>query len=438
MIFLLAIVAADSTDHPIVQTSKATIVGRRINIQPYQLPDFRKTVLAYTRLPYAEPPVGPLRFSLPVPMSLAGRVDGTRQSVACPQLLSLFFQVDLEQSEDCLYLDIYSPDPKPTSAPVMVWIHGGGYHFGAGSLPESIPTVLSAFGEVIVVTINYRLGPLGFLTTGDDTIPANLGLWDQRQALVWVQTYIQAFGGDPTQVTIFGESAGSASVNMHLVSAMSAGLFSRAIMQSGALNTVWTHHLDKSEAIDAAFEFGKEMGCSNVRSDDLLQCLRKTSLEDFFAAYKDTFPLFSKYFFRPVADDHFLLGDPLQLTKEGKFNPASVIIGCLESEGSLHLMPGISGIQGNGRPFVNSSLFPRIMTSQTGIQDSLLLDMIANVFMSDGELQSQEPDYAPAIIRYIGDSFHKCPTITLSNRLAETGMEVYAFVMDHVPSHSRR
>ncbi|XP_071482748.1 cholinesterase 1-like, partial [Diadema antillarum] len=113
----------------------------------------------------------------------------------------------------------------------MVWIHGGGFQAGAGAIPTMLPVPLAALNDVIVVTFNYRLSIFGFLTTGDDVIPGNLGLLDQRQALIWVQENIAAFGGDPTRVTIFGESAGGASVNFQVLSPMSAGLFSGAIMQ---------------------------------------------------------------------------------------------------------------------------------------------------------------------------------------------------------------
>lgn len=141
-------------------------------------------------------------------------------------------------SEDCLFVNVYVPktDIKPLT--VMVWIHGGGFAIGDGSPMLQGPDYFMT-KNVIVVTMNYRLGPFGFLSLGTEDVPGNAGLKDQTLALKWVQTNIEYFGGDPGKVTIFGESAGGASVQYHLLSPMSKGLFSGAIMQSGSSNNPW-------------------------------------------------------------------------------------------------------------------------------------------------------------------------------------------------------
>ena len=139
--------------------------------------------------------------------------------------------------EDCLVLNIYVPEnviinKKDEKLPVMIWIHGGGLMTGSGSLLDYDPVYL-VNKNVAIVTINYRLGPFGFLSMGTDSVPGNAGFRDQVMAMKWVQENIADFGGNPDSVTIFGESAGALSASTHLLSPMSEGLFQRAILQSG-------------------------------------------------------------------------------------------------------------------------------------------------------------------------------------------------------------
>ncbi len=220
-------------------------------------------LVSYRGIPYAAPPTGGLRWKVP---AAAASWSGVRQATAfgniCPQMqaggLNGNSQSVMVGKEDCLYLNVWTPQTtagSPTRRPVMVFIHGGAFIEGAGSLPVYDGSSLSATGNVVVVTLNYRLGALGFLAAQDAvnavTIPGSIGLLDQRAAMSWVQANIAAFGGDPTKVTIFGESAGAMSVGLHLYSAPgSTGLFRAAIMESnpmaieypdtvGEINTNW-------------------------------------------------------------------------------------------------------------------------------------------------------------------------------------------------------
>ena len=161
-----------------------------------------------------------------------GSMGFGRWGDACPQPPGeVFMASDMTKSEDCLYLNVWTPS-LDGERPVMVWIHGGGYRQGSGDHFLSRGQVLAEQGDVVVVTCNYRLGALGFIAHPE--LGANVGLLDQQAALRWVRENIAAFGGDPTNVTLFGESAGAGSVGMQLVMPSSAGLFERAIMQSGA------------------------------------------------------------------------------------------------------------------------------------------------------------------------------------------------------------
>jgi para-nitrobenzyl esterase len=188
-------------------------------------------------IPYAAPPVGELRWQPPAPAPRwHGLLDGTAFGNNCPQSATPFGLAS--QTEDCLFLNVYTPPAGPhQSHPVMVWIHPGAFQFGESDAYD--PTELVQHG-VVVVTINYRLGALGWLAhpaltaESPEATSGNYGLMDQQAALQWVQRNIDRFGGDPDNVTIFGESAGGLSVLAHLVSPQSAGLFHRAIAQSAA------------------------------------------------------------------------------------------------------------------------------------------------------------------------------------------------------------
>ena len=191
-------------------------------------------VAIFKAIPYAAPPVGDLRWRAPQsPADWTGVRDATSYGPACMQPN----QPATAVSEDCLTLNVWTPAARPEKPqPVMVWIHGGGFDFGSGSRYNGTAFVRDG---VVLVTINYRLGRLGFFAhpalagKGPDGNLANFGLMDQIAALKWVRANIGAFGGDPKNITVFGESAGAASVNYLLASPMARGLFDKAISESG-------------------------------------------------------------------------------------------------------------------------------------------------------------------------------------------------------------
>ncbi|XP_051780779.1 crystal protein-like [Erpetoichthys calabaricus] len=195
-------------------------------------------------IPYADAPTGWRRWKPPQDLSpWHGIYDGTFPRPGCPQLCKqLVFACPKQISEDCLYLNVFvpltaslTPAPKYSSLPVMVWIHGGNFRDGTGSALLYDGCFLANSTNTVVVTINYRLGALGFLVTGMNSskdISGNLGFLDQQKALTWVQMNIASFGGDPRKVTLFGQSAGAQSVGLHLTVRSSESLFKQAIIHS--------------------------------------------------------------------------------------------------------------------------------------------------------------------------------------------------------------
>ncbi|KAF0738975.1 Carboxylic ester hydrolase, partial [Aphis craccivora] len=200
---------------------------------------------AFQGIPYAKPPIGDLRLQDPEKAnSWSGILDATKEKPMCIQKNLFMYETynTLLGAEDCLYMNVYTPKVNKKNEndllPVMVWIPGGGFSSGHGGFSLYGPQYLLD-KDVVVASFNYRIGPLGFLSTEDDVLPGNYGMKDQVLALEWVKSNIEKFGGDPNKVTIFGESAGSVSVGLHLLSPMSKGLFHKAILESGTPLCRW-------------------------------------------------------------------------------------------------------------------------------------------------------------------------------------------------------
>lgn len=231
----------------------------------------REGVRIFRGIPYAEPPVGQGRFRAPQkPRPWQGTRDASRSGAASMQPKGLM--TDIERfDEDCLYLDVFTPGVDGVRRPVLVWIHGGGFTSGAGSQGIYDGRHLAARGDVVVVTINYRLGALGFAALGsllgpEHGVSANNGLRDQLAALEWVRDNVDAFGGDPGRVTVFGQSAGAMCIGGLLASPLARGLFHGAIAQSGAAH----HAVDASEAARVGEVLLAELGVKRGPGADAL------------------------------------------------------------------------------------------------------------------------------------------------------------------------
>ena len=254
-----------------VQTPVGEIIGILHNIQfdgkHYQVKEF-------LGIPYAEPPVGNNRFRKPVPKAnFARSFNASDFGPRCIQGPSPMTPaaVTIPMSEDCLYLNIFAPavlGSMTQRLPVMLWIHGGGFVVDSNHL--YIGDVLSNFGEVIVVAINYRLNYLGFLNTNEGS--GNFGLWDQHLAIKWVHDNIASFGGDTSKVTVFGESAGSTSVMYQALYPGNKGLFQRAIAESGGLSSPWGFAYNESAQTTFA-RFTSSLGCKGTNAE-IMTCMR--------------------------------------------------------------------------------------------------------------------------------------------------------------------
>ncbi|HZC99539.1 MAG TPA: carboxylesterase family protein [Actinomycetes bacterium] len=283
------------------------------------------TVRSFLAIPYAAPPVGELRWRPPQPAARwRGLRDATKPAPYCPQPPTPYGRAST--SEDCLYLNVLTPaDANPADRyPVLFWIHGGALLVGGSAGYD--PSRLVAKG-VVVVTTNYRIGMLGFLAhpalsaESPEHASGNYGLMDQQAALAWVQRNVARFGGDPDNVTIFGESAGGLSVHSQLASPLAAGLFERAIVQSGAYSLTQPS-LAAAEAAGQAF--ATRAGCA----DQSLGCLRDLPVSSLLAANTASTVV-------PDVDGHVLTQSVGAAFASGRFNRVSVIEGSNHDEWRL-------------------------------------------------------------------------------------------------------
>ena len=254
----------------------------------------------FLKIPFAKPPLGELRWKAPVRNDpWTGVLYETEFVQGCPQLADQGSPAS--NNEDCLYLNVWSPEPAPERAPVLVWIHGGGNFSGSAGIPIPATTgtlwydgqFFASRHRVLLVTINYRLGPLGFFAhpaLADEGEPVgNQGLHDQRLALEWVRDNIAKFGGDPNNVTIFGESAGAADVCYHVASPGSRGLFHRAVSQSGGCTM---RSMGPEQTLEGAgaqmVAYAEAVGCA--AGTDQLACLRDAAVETVLANANQPMP----------------------------------------------------------------------------------------------------------------------------------------------------
>lgn len=330
----------------LVHTKYGSVRGRRATIGTDSHVD------VFHNIPYAQPPVGNLRFEKPLPPNGWTDVrDASKPGAQCPQrhrnlLPSRVFVND----EDCLYLNVYRP--KSTSGqgpmPVMVWVHGGSYYQSTGNYYDATPL---ADKGVVVVTINYRLDALGFFSLESGASPGNYGLWDMIRALEWVRDAISAFNGDPDNVTVFGESSGSTAVSLLVLTRQTQGLFTQAIMESGVSMTTWSsaHRGVWPEARVQARTLAKGLHCDMSDSAAMLACLRTKDAMAIVNVSTEMEKAAGDILFRPVIEETFgqpglFSGTVRDLLEQGLFNSVTAMRGYNKYESSSVSDPDNDGI----------------------------------------------------------------------------------------------
>ncbi|BBZ33448.1 carboxylesterase/lipase family protein [Mycolicibacterium confluentis] len=318
--------ASPTLTHPVVETRSGPVRGVDDG-----------TVAAWKGIRYAAPPVGDLRWRAPVrPEPWREVLDATAYGSVCPQPDSpIPLGTGTRASEDCLFLNVWSPSQAladQKGRPVMVWVHGGAYIFGAASQPLYDGRALAG-EDVVVVTLNYRMGALGFLELGglggDGEFDTNVGMRDVLLALEWVRDNIARFGGDPGQVTLFGESAGAGIVTTLLTSPSAAGLFHRAIAQSSPATSAYDS--ERARSVAALLLDGLGVTASEARSVPI-EALVDAS-QQVFDAVPTTKP--GTLAFAPIVDGDLVPDYPVKVARDGRSLSVPLIIGTNRDEASL-------------------------------------------------------------------------------------------------------
>ncbi|KAK3746976.1 hypothetical protein QZH41_002528 [Actinostola sp. cb2023] len=354
-LLLASLLVAPGSTKELVLTKQGYIKGIQ---ESFIYKGQNQTIYKFLGVPYAEKPIGDLRFKRPQSLKSwrLSVYNATYFRPVCIQDARYFkksiqvvwpeFTAEKGIDEDCLYLNIYTPRTILAKRyPVIVYIHGGSFIAGT-PVRDVSPGEFMPVGGVVLVTVQYRLGTFGFFSTGTSEAPGNVGLLDQVAALKWVQENIAGFGGDPNSVTLLGESAGGASVTFHYLTPLSKGLFHRAIAVSGVdLSPFATRPKDDVTKISA--QIAKNLNCYSRVSSEMLQCLRTLPSSSFINTRTPNLT--------PFVDSYFLPDDPKKMREEGRFHKLPLMSGFVSHEGSFILkqrqpeynIPGFKEYLGN-------------------------------------------------------------------------------------------
>ncbi|CAL1262228.1 unnamed protein product [Larinioides sclopetarius] len=360
---------------PVVQIGSSYLYGQSIKYWNYE-------VYQFLSVPYAQPPLGKLRFQKPMPIvSYPKILKAVNMPPDCKQYTVHpfpWYNFSSSKSEDCLYLNIWTPSDASSEnrKAVMYWIHGGGFRYDSIQNDVYTGTVLAAKGDIIVVTVNYRLGPFGFFTTGTNEAPGNVGIWDILEGLRWVNKYIGNFGGDNSRITIAGESAGSIAVGLLAVSPLAESLYSRQIMQTSSPTYLAAENNTQNLALSQ--QLAKMAGC---------------------------------------ASDSFTI----------KEHPRSVTE-CLQSN------PQLIGFFGEKNPRINKTTGKYMI--RKFFKDFPNPESVVRHYLPD-----DVPEHAYDFVRFqvataAGDFLVVCPDVYHAEQCAEKGGKVYSYFWIHRPSDS--
>lgn len=395
--------------------------------------------------------LGNLRFRKPEP---AGRWDekdpdfilnATKPPNSCYQLIDTLFgdfagammwNANSPLSEDCLYLSVVAPYPRPKNASVLIWIFGGGFYSGTSTLDVYDPKILCSEENVIIASMQYRITSLGFLYFGTEDAPGNVGLFDQLLGLQWIHDNIAAFGGNPNNVTLFGESAGAVSVSTHLLSPLSRNLFSRAIMQSGSPTAPWAI-ITKDESIRRGLLLAKNLGCPHSRDDlaNVIDCLRKVNAttlvqKEWIIEGVCDFP------FVPVVDGTFLTCHPKDCVRESNFKNVSIVMGSNSEEGYYFIMYFLTELlRKEENVLISREDFLKAVTALNPDMSEIAKQAI--IFEYTDWANPEDPvKNRDALDKIVGDRHFTCNVNEFAHAYAKAGNEVYMYFFKHRSSRS--
>ncbi|VVC33910.1 Hypothetical protein CINCED_3A018814 [Cinara cedri] len=432
--------AYTSDDPLVIHTTKGKIRGIT------QKATTGKLVDSWLGIPYAQKPIGDLRFRHPHPVD---RWDKTNPETilnctvtpnTCVQIFDTLFgdfpgatmwNPNTPVSEDCLYINVVVPKPRPQNAAVMVWIFGGGFYSGSATLDIYDPKILVSEENIILVSMQYRVASLGFLYFDTEEVPGNAGLFDQLMALQWIKDNIKSFGGNPENITLFGESAGAVSVSLHLLSPLSRNLFNQAIMESGSSTAPWAI-LSREESYNRGLNLAKAVGCPHDRKaiGETIACLRKVNSTLIVEKEWDRVGI-CFFPFVPVIDGAFLDDYPQKSLSTKNFKKTNVLMGSNSEEGYYSIF------------YYLTELFKKEENVMVSRQDFVKAIGQLNPDANDAVRSAIEFEYtdwlAPndpeknrnALDKMVGDYQFTCNVNEFAHKYAESGNNVYMYYFKH-------
>ncbi|CAF4298893.1 unnamed protein product [Rotaria sp. Silwood2] len=434
-----------------------------------------KSVYAFLGIPYAEPPNGEKRFRKPIskrPWPRGTIYDATKLPNSCYQMIIEFFNTTGEKiwapftplSEDCLYLNIWTPITAQQQQPlaVMIWIYGGGFTSGSSTLRIYDGSILASTQNVIVASMEYRVESLGFLYLGTSDAPGNQGLYDQLLAVEWIYKNIKNFGGDPQRISLVGESAGAVSVGLHLLSPKSRPFFHNAILESAGPSAKWAAlspqiaKFRSEKFLDIFTRYITERYESGPTDPEYefipRQCQKRMlTIEDKFQCIKN-YPILSQNHFRsswalesynggpvgytfvPTIDGDFIPYDPEQMLIKGDFKKCPILLGVNKDEGSyFNVYVPYGNLSIDSWPYVDYKTFKhaikeyfRYMPTYPTERAPMLLESILQTYTRWHDYNNTVQN-AIQLSLAVGDYHFTCPTVFLADIYAQENLPLYFY-----------
>ncbi|ETN67804.1 acetylcholinesterase 2 [Anopheles darlingi] len=463
-------------DRLVVQTSSGPIRGRSTMVQG-------REVHVFNGVPFAKPPVDNLRFRKPVPAEpWHGVFDATRLPPSCIQERYEYFpgfageemwNPNTNVSEDCLYLNIWVPTKtrlrhgrglnfgsndyfqddedfqrqhqSKGGLAMLVWIYGGGFMSGTSTLDIYNAEILAAVGNVIVASMQYRVGAFGFLYLApylngmEEEAPGNMGMWDQALAIRWLKENAKAFGGDPDLITLFGESAGGSSVSLHLLSPVTQGMSTRGILQSGTLNAPWSH-MTAEKALQVAEGLIDDCNCNLTMLKEsphtVMQCMRNVDAKTISVQQWNSYSGILGFPSAPTIDGVFMTADPMTMLREANLEGIDILVGSNRDEGTYFLLYDfIDYFEKDAATSLPRDKFLEIMN--TIFNKASEPEREAIIFQYTGwESGNDGYQNQHQVGRAVGDHFFICPTNEFALGLTERGALVHYYYFTHRTSTS--
>lgn len=416
-------------------------------IRGYESSILGKRVRSFLNVPFAEPPTGDNRFRPPImKQPWKDIIDATVLAPACYQGRDTYnetfwgsemWNANTPVQEDCLRLNIWAP-AEAYNLTTMVWLFGGGYYSGSPSLILYDGKAMAVTGNVIVVNINYRLGPFGYLYLDHEDAPGNMGMLDQQLAFQWIQENIVSFGGNPSRITLFGESAGAASIVAHLIAPGSRSLFKRGILQSGSLDNKWS--LDSPQrAMQKSLALARRHDCLMDKIVDTIQCLKSVPAAKLIESIWDNLEFLEFPFVIVSRDRNFFKGlDAYKALRYGNHSTdVDLMIGLNHDEGNywnIYNLPQY--FDKPEQPLLSEEDFLDCVNIAFKTQPTLVREAASFIYM-DRRCEHtlyKNKYYAEQVNQMVGDYFFTCDSIWLAEHMKTSNGKIYIYYFDQPSS----